>query len=114
MADKNVSQEQFKTFLNKIDSLEKKLESLEKVYYELQLKNKDEFHDLEKLVAKAVENGNNVVLTKMEEMEKRILILEQKDGEKAKAILSSIFYTSLGWLVIGILSNLPAIIGIFK
>ena len=42
MADKNVSQEQFKTFLNKIDSLEKKLESLERVYYELQLKNKDE------------------------------------------------------------------------
>lgn len=106
MAGKNGSQD--------YEVLNNKIEVLEKAYYELLLKNKDEFHDLEKLVSKAVKDGNNDVLNKIEEIEKRVVVLENKDGEKAKTILISIATTSLGWLVLGVLNNLPAIIGLFN
>lgn len=96
------------------DALCNKIEILEKLFYEFQLKNKDEYHDLERLVSKAVKDGNNDVLDKIEEIEKRVVALENKDGKQAKTILVAIGTTSLGWLVLGILNNLPAILGLFN
>lgn len=98
----------------RIEKLEIRVDKLEEKMHEGDLEQLNQYHELEKLIQKAVEKGNEPIAKKLEEQEKRIVVLEQKDGEKAKAILHSIIATSLAWLVTGILTNLPTIIGVFK
>lgn len=76
MAEKNITQEQLNSVLTKIDYLEK-------IYYELRLKNKDDLHELEKMITNAVRSGNEPILLEIESMKKRIVILETSEANKA-------------------------------
>lgn len=70
---------------------------------------KDKF-ELKELIAEAVEKGNDKIVKKIEEHERRIVELENQDGKKALLILKSVGATTLGWVVLGVLNNLIAML----
>ena len=55
-------------------------------------------------------NALRLISEKLKEHDEKIQKLEKQDGEKAKTVINAIFGTSLGWLVMGILTNLPTIL----
>jgi cell division septum initiation protein DivIVA len=95
----------------RIDRLEKRVETIENKMHEqneTQMKNNYELKDL---IRNAVEEGNEKILQKLETHEQTIIKLENQDGETAKLILKSISATTLGWVVLGILNNFMGFIG---
>lgn len=89
----------------RIDRLETRVDKIEDRFHNKELSNLEKYNELEKLITKAVSEGNKEIYTKLENMETRIIKLENQDGEKAKLILKSVGATTLGWLVLGILNN---------
>lgn len=99
-----------KEYLQKLDE---RLTIVEKQVHEREVSQLHQYMELEQLITKAVQDGNKDVLRKIEELEKRVSALEKKDGEKAKTIMKTILSTSLTWLIMGVLTNLPTILGLF-
>lgn len=98
------TEEQLKEISRRVEKIEDRLdEQTERMF-----KNREELKDI---IREAVSEANDKLLGKINNHEERIIVLEKQDGEKAKAIIKSIFATSLSWLVLGILANLPTIIG---
>ena len=97
------TEERFEKLEQRVDIVEKAVWNSDKS----QLENK---YELKELITKAVAEGNEKILSILNKHEERIVALEKQDGEKAKAVIKAIFATSLSWLVMGILTNLPAII----
>jgi cell division septum initiation protein DivIVA len=96
---------------DRIDRLEKRVETIENKMHEQSETNLKNNYELKDLIRNAVEEGNEKILQKLETHEKRIIKLENQDGEKAKLILKSISATTLGWVVLGILNNFMGFIG---
>lgn len=90
---------------DRFDKLEQRVSKLEDKLHESDLSQMRQYGELEKLIAKAVSEGNRDIAKILEEHNTRICNLEHKDGENAKLILKSIGATTLGWLVLGILNN---------
>ena len=98
------TEEQIKEMNRRVEKIEDRLDEQN----ERMFKNREELKDI---IREAVSEANDKLLGKINNHEERIIVLEKQDGEKAKAIIKSIFATSLSWLVLGILANLPTIIG---
>jgi hypothetical protein len=96
---------------DRFDKLEQRVSKLEDKLHESDLSQMRQYGELEKLIAKAVSEGNRDIAKVLEEHNTRICNLEHKDGENAKLILKSIGATTLGWLVLGILNNGIAFFG---
>lgn len=94
----------------RIEKIELRVDRLEAKMHEDDIVQLKQYRELEILIQKAVEKGNEKFAEKLEELEKRVCVLEKQDGEKAKAIIKSIVITSLSWFVMGVLTNLPAIL----
>lgn len=90
---------------DRFDKLEQRVSKLEDKLHESDLSQMRQYGELEKLIAKAVSEGNRDIAKILEEHNTRICNLEHKDGENAKLILKSIGATTLGWLVLGVLNN---------
>lgn len=67
----------------RIEKLENRVEKLEKHNYEQDMNELQKYNDLEKLIAKAVEEGISKVLEKFEKLEARVSTLEQAEAQKA-------------------------------
>lgn len=89
----------------RFDKLERRVSTLEDKLHESDISQIKQYGELEKLIAKAVSEGNRDIAKILEEHNTRICNLEHKDGENAKLILKSIGATTLGWLVLGFLNN---------
>ena len=100
-----------KEFIKKLDE---RLAVVEQQVHEREVSQIRQYMELENLISKAVKDGNKDILTKIEQIEVRVCNLEKKDGERAKTIMRTIISTSLTWLVMGILTNLPTILGLIK
>lgn len=111
---------------SRIDKLEVRVDTLEKDFYEARLNQVKDYAELEKIIAKAVKEGNQIIIEEMhkaqelqdkkfDEQDKRIKALELSDGEKAKEklklIITTTITTTIGWLILGILNNLGLFIG---
>lgn len=96
---------------DRFDKLEQRVSKLEDKLHESDLSQMRQYGELEKLIAKAVSEGNRDIAKILEEHNTRICNLEHKDGENAKLILKSIGATTLGWLVLGILNNAITLFG---
>jgi hypothetical protein len=96
---------------DRFDKLEQRVSKLEDKLHESDLSQMRQYGELEKLIAKAVSEGNRDIAKVLEEHNTRICNLEHKDGENAKLILKSIGATTVGWLVLGILNNGIAFFG---
>lgn len=96
-----------KEYLKKLDE---RISKLEEQVHNGEVSQVTQYRELEHLIIKAVKEGNQEILEKLKNHDKRIQELENKDGEKAKAVINAIFGTSLSWLVMGILTNLPTIL----
>ena len=96
-----------KEYLKKLDE---RISKLEEQVHNGEVSQITQYRELEHLITKAVKEGNQEISEKLKEHDEKIQKLEKQDGEKAKAVINSIFYTSLGWLVMGILTNLPIIL----
>ena len=94
----------------RINKLEKRVERMEILQQEMSKTQTKDWYELKAMIVEAVNDGNDKVLEKIENLEKRIITLENQDGEKAKAVLKSILITSLSWFVLGLLNNLPLFI----
>lgn len=95
----------------RIDKLEKRVDRLEDNLSEQDKNQLKDKYELKELITKAVEEGNEKIIKKIEQHEQRIIKLENNDGEKAKLILKSICATTLGWLVLGFLNNFLTVLG---
>lgn len=91
-------------------SLEDRVSKLEETVHNGEIDHLKNYRQLEQLVYSAVKEGNREILSLIDDHNLRICKLEKQDGEKAKAIIKAIVATSLSWLVMGILTNLPTII----
>lgn len=101
------TEEQIKEINRRVEKIEDRLDEQN----ERMFKNREELKDI---IREAVSEANDKLLGKINNHEERIIVLEKQDGEKAKAIIKSIIATSLGWFVMGILTNIPAIIGLVQ
>ena len=98
----------------RFEKIEDRLDKCEEALHVREVDQLKQYRSLEQLIAKAVEEGNKGIYEKLEKLETRVAKLENQDGEKAKAVVKAILATSLSWLVMGILSNLPTILGVLK
>lgn len=96
----------------RFDKLEARISLVEEKVYDCDTKSLQDKYELKELITKAVAEGNEKILSIINKHEERIVALEKQDGEKAKAVIKAIFATSLSWLIMGILTNLPSILGI--
>ena len=96
----------------RFDKLEARISLVEEKVYDRDTKSLQDKYELKELITKAVAEGNEKILSIINKHEERIVALEKQDGEKAKAVIKAIFATSLSWLIMGILTNLPSILGI--
>ena len=74
--------------MSEIEKLEERIEKLEEMYHsqnEHIIKNK---YELKELISNAVSEGNKKVLDKLEEHDKRIIELENKEAKIARAAIS--------------------------
>ena len=93
-----------------LKKLDERITKLEEQVHSGELNQLAQYRELEHLITKAVKEGNQEISEKLKEHDEKIQELENKDGEKAKAVINAIFGTSLSWLVMGILTNLPTIL----
>ena len=98
----------------RIERIEKRLDLMEHSLNDYSRTNLQDKFELKELIRNAVSDGNEKILAVIERHEARIAALENKDGEKAKTIISTILSTSLTWLILGLLTNLPAILRVLK
>lgn len=92
------------------EELKDRVKELEKENTDSKLTQTRSEFELKELIKSAVEEGNAKIMSLMEEHNVRICKLEHQDGEKAKAIIKAIIATSLSWLILGILNNLPVLV----
>lgn len=93
------------------EKIEKEIEELKKKSYDTCMVQQNDKYELKELIRQAVEQGNDKIMRKLEEHEKRINELENQDGKKAILILKSVSATTLGWVVLGILNHIITIFG---
>lgn len=67
----------------RIDKLEVKVENLEKTFYNFQVSQVKDYAELEKVIAKAVKEGNQVII---EEMRKSQELQDEKFKEQDKVL----------------------------
>lgn len=91
------------------EKIEKEIEELKKKSYDTCMVQQNDKYELKELIRQAVEQGNEKIVKRLEEHEKRINDLENQDGKKAIIILKSVGATTLGWVVLGLLNNLLTI-----
>jgi DNA-binding GntR family transcriptional regulator len=94
--------------------LEQRLDVIEHTLNDYSKANLKDKFELKELIRNAVSDGNEKILAVIERHETRIAALENKDGEKAKTIIKTILTTSLTWLILGLLTNLPAILRVLE
>lgn len=94
----------------RMEKLEHRVDLLEEKIHENDISQLKQYSELERLIAKAVSEGNKDIAKILEEHNTRLCKLEQKDGENAKLIIKSIVASTLGWVVLGILNNLSIFI----
>lgn len=103
-----------------IKEIKERLKILEKHNIDQDMKQLTDYGKLKDMILDAVKCGNREVIEKIDALDKkftneidtlknRVSLLEKQDGEKAKLIIKSIFASTLGWFVLGILNNLPMI-----
>lgn len=91
------------------EKIEKEIEELKKKSYDTCMVQQNDKYELKELIRQAVEQGNEKIVKRLEEHEKRINDLENQDGKKALLVLKSVGATTLGWIVLGVLNNLFSI-----
>ncbi len=94
--------------------IEQRIDLLEHTLSDYSKTNMQDKYELKELIRNAVSDGNEKILAVIERQETRIVALENKDGERAKTIMKTIFSTSLTWLILGLLTNLPAILSVIE
>lgn len=92
------------------EELKDRVRELEKENTDSKLTQTRSEFELKELIKSAVEEGNAKIMSLMEEHNVRICKLEHQDGEKAKATIKAIIATSLSWLILDILNNLPVLV----
>lgn len=113
--------DEIKDLRNRVDNLKKEVDGIKDTNRDRDISRVEDYSKLEKLIIKAVQDGNKEVISlvkdvdkklqdKITTLEKRIEILEKEEGEKAKRTIATIVSTSLSWLMLGLLGNLPTII----
>lgn len=98
----------------RFERIEKRLDLVEHSLSDYSRANIEDKFELKELIRNAVSDGNEKILAVIERHEARIAALENKDGERAKTIIRTIFSTSLTWLILGLLTNLPAILTVIE
>jgi endonuclease III-like uncharacterized protein len=93
------------------EKIEKEIEEIKKKSFDTCMVQQSDKYELKELIRQAVEQGNDKIMRKLEEHERRINELENQDGKKALLVLKSVGATTLGWIVLGILNNLFSILG---
>lgn len=93
------------------EKIEKEIEELKKKSYDACMVQQSDKYELKELIRQAVEQGNDKIMKKLEEHEKRINDLENQDGKKAILVLKSVGATTLGWIVLGVLNHALSIFG---
>ena len=111
---------------SRLDKVEVRIDQLEKQFYESQVNQVKNYAELEKVIAKAVKEGNQLIIdemnkiqeihnSKFKEQEDRISKLETKDDKKASATLKLIITTAItttaGWIILGFLNNYISFVG---
>jgi hypothetical protein len=66
-----------------LKNLDERITELEKKQHENELNQKDDYHTLENLITKAVQNGNEPVMKVIKDHENRLVILEHSEATKA-------------------------------
>lgn len=92
------------------EKIEKEIEELKQKSFDTCMVQKNDKFELKELIRQAVEQGNDKMLKKLEEHERRLNELENQDGKKALLVLKSVGATTLGWIVLGVLNNLFSIL----
>lgn len=92
----------------RIEKLEQRMETLEKLNNDKQIEQIKINYDLKELIREAVHEGSEKLLSILNEHNDRLTKLEHQEGEKAKSILRAILTTSLAWFITGILTHLPS------
>lgn len=93
------------------EKIEREIEEIKKKSYDACMVQQSDKYELKELIRQAVEQGNDKIMRKLEEHERRINELENQDGKKALLVLKSVGATTLGWIVLGVLNNLFSILG---
>lgn len=83
----------------RIDKLEKRVDKLEEHNHEQDMTELQKYNNLEKLIAKAVEEGIEKVMQKFETLEKRITTLENAEAQKALKTNQEIWKTVRGIII---------------
>ena len=78
---------------NRIDKLEKRVEKLEEKDHAIELDQLKQYRSLEQLIAKAVAEGNKGIYEKLEKLEDRVIVLENKEAQQALAKNKEIWKT---------------------
>lgn len=86
------------------EKIEEELEELKKQAFNTCMVQKDDKFELKELITEAVSKGNEKILIKLEEHEKRIVELENQEAKRALLIIMSVGGTTLGWLVLYLLN----------
>lgn len=98
----------------RIDKLEKRVDKLEEHNHEQDMSELQKYNNLEKLIAKAVEEGIEKVMQKFETLDKRITMLENAEAQKAlksnQEIMKTIKTIIVTFLVTLLLNNFMAIV----
>ncbi len=98
------------TLEQRVDKLEKRMEKLEEHNHEQDMSDLQKYNNLEKLIAKAVEEGIEKVMQKFEVLEKRITTLENAEANKALEERKELFKQIKQIVVTAIISFLAAIL----
>lgn len=91
------------------DKIEREIEELKQANNNACMVQMKDKYELKALITEAVKDATNPIMKKLEEHEKRIVELENQDGKKALLVLKSVGATTLGWVVLGVLSHFLAI-----
>lgn len=91
------------------EKIEKEIDNLKQANTNACIVRVEDKMELKNLITEAVKEATNPIMRKIEEHERRIVELENQDGKKALLILKSVGATTLGWVVLGVLSHFLAI-----
>lgn len=98
------------TLDQRVDKLEERMNKLEEHNHEQDMSELQKYNNLEKLIAKAVEEGIEKVMQKFETLEKRITTLENAEAQKALEEKKELFKQIKQIVIASVVSFLGAIL----
>lgn len=114
--------DRFEDFKEVIGSIDKRVKTLEDKMSDTRedvLKSESKLKDL---ITEAVSKGNENIMAKLEEQDKRIIALENAEAKKAleekkdkkkftrDVVVAGIVSVTIGWVVLGFLNNFASIV----